>query len=315
MKKLNYLFIYLLIAVQMFAGCSFGVRPASSEVSQTEESIEAINARYKDKAVIIDSVVDVFKEAEINSERITQGLFNQPVTVLENKDAWTKVKTVDGSTGWLRTKFIDNDCTSVKKELYSERIVITGKKKQVFTNYGGGATLKDVTMGTEFFVKSKKKNYYEVIVPGKQTGWIEMKNTILVPTDKPIPKTSADDFAATVAKFKDTQYLMGGVSDIQGIDCSGIVYICARINGVELPRGISEQFEFIKEGPESFEEVKVGDLVYFSANEDKSGVSEVGVCIGEGKYIYASRVKGAVVETALDSEYYVKRLMGIKRIF
>lgn len=315
MKKLVIIFIYLLIAAQMFTGCSFGDRQASSDVSQTKESIEAINARYKDKAVIIDSVVDVFKEAEINSERITQGLFNQPVTVLENKDTWTKVKTVDGSTGWLRSKFVDKDCTSIKKELYSERIVITGKKKQVFTNYGGGGTLKDVTMGTEFFVKTKKKNYYEVIVPGKQTGWVEMKNTILVSVDKPIPKTTADDFAATVLKFKDSQYLMGGVSDLQGIDCSGLIYICARINGVDLPRGISDQFEFIKEGPDSFEDVKIGDLVYFSANEDKAGVSGIGVCIGAGKYIHANKAKGAVDVAALDSDYYMKRIMGIKRIF
>lgn len=314
MRKVKFGLLYILIVIaQILTGCSFS-KTVSSDVSQ-KESEAIINERYKDKAVTIDTVVDIFKEADINSERITQCLFNQLVTIIEEKDSWVKVKTNDGSIGWLRSKFIDRDCTSVKKELYTERIVITGKKKAIYTDYGGGATLKDVSMGTELFVKSKKKNYYEVVVPGNLTGWVESKDTILIGADALIPVTSASDFAATVEKFKDTQYLLGGTSAWQGVDGSGLVYISAKINGIDLPRSVLEQFEFIKDGIESVEDIKVGDLLFFSANEDLEDISDIGVYVGNDYFIYANKSKGRIVSASLHSDYFIKRMKGIKRIF
>lgn len=314
MRKVKFgLLLYILIIAQILTGCSFS-KTVSSDVSQ-KESEEIINERYKDKAVTIDTVVDIFKEADINSERITQCLFNQLVTIIEEGDNWVKVRTNDGSIGWLRSKFIDRDCTSVKKELYTERIVITGKKKAVYTNYGGGATLKDVSMGTELFVKSKKKNYYEVVVPGNLTGWVESKNTILIGADAPIPVTSASDFAATVEKFKDTQYLLGGTSAWQGVDGSGLVYISAKINGIDLPRSVLEQFEFIKDGIESVEDIKVGDLLFFSTNEDLEDISDIGVYVGNDNFIYANKSKGRIDSASLNSDYFIKRMKGIRRLF
>jgi len=63
---------------------------------------------------------------------------------------------------------------------------------------------------------------------------------------------------ATVSKFTGTPYLWGGVSSWEGVDCSGLVYICSRINGVDLPRDADMQFEFIKTGVGSVEELKAG---------------------------------------------------------
>lgn len=313
MKKVKIILLYLLIITQILCGCSIA-KKANSDVLQ-EESEEIINERYKDKAVTIDTVVDIFKGPDINSERITQSLFNQPVTILEESDSWAKVKTAEGSIGWLRLKFVDRDCTSVKREIYLERVVVTGKKKTVYTNYGGGATLKDVSMGTEFFVKSKKKNYYEVAVPGNLNGWVEKKDTILIESDSTIPKTSSEDFVATVEKFKDTQYLLGGVSAWQGVDGSGVVYISARINGIDLPRSTLEQFDFIKTRVETVKDLKIGDLLFFSSKEDLSDVSDIGIYIGNDNFIYANKAKGCIDSGLLYSDYYIKRIKGIRRIF
>jgi len=313
LKKAKIFLLFLSIIIQVLAGCSMD-KKTNSEVSQ-QESQAIINKRYEDKAVTIETVVDVFKDPDINSQRVTQCLFNQLVCILEEKDNWVKVNTVDGSTGWLRSKFIDRDCTSVIKEIYTKRIVVTGKKKTVYSNYRGSATLEEVSMGTEFFVKSKKENYYEVVVPGNLTGWIEQKDTIEIAADSKIPKTSGGDFVATVEKFKDTQYLLGGVSAWQGVDASGVVYISARINGIDLPRGTIELFDFLKDGPDSVEGIKKGDLLFFSANEDTDDVTDVGIYAGDERFIYANKAKGCIDSALLHSDYYLKRLKGIRRIF
>jgi len=54
--------------------------------------------------------------------------------VIEEKGSWTKVKVVDGYTGWLKSKFIDRDCTSIMEEKYTDRAVITGKTKKVYSS-------------------------------------------------------------------------------------------------------------------------------------------------------------------------------------
>ncbi len=290
-------------------------KPSAAKSGNGNGPILDIESKYKNKAVVLETVVDIFREPDINSERVTQAIFNQPVDVIEEKGTWTKVKVVDGYTGWLKSKFIDRDCTSIMEENYTDRAVITGKTKKVNSSAGGGVTLKDVVMGTELFIKGKKDRYYEVALPGGVTGWIDTKDTIKVPSGSLIPATSAQDFVATVNKFKGTPYLWGGVSSWEGIDCSGLVYICSRINGVNLPRDADMQFEFIKTEVGSVDELKVGDLLFFSSNQELKDVSHVGIYVGEGKFVHAAKSKGLVIETDVNTEYYIKRLKGIKRIF
>ena len=39
-------------------------------------------------------------------------------------------------------------------------------------------------MGTELYILSVKDNYYEVALPKNTTGWIERKDTIVVPSKR-----------------------------------------------------------------------------------------------------------------------------------
>lgn len=310
MKKTK-IIIYILILIHIFTGC------AAQEVTTDvlPEDYEAIKKRYEGMAVAIDTVVDIFEEADINSERKSQCLFNEPVTIIEQTDSWVNIKTLDGSVGWLRSKYVDTDCTSIMNELYDVRIIVTCKKKTLYTNYGGGATLKDVSMGTELFVKSKKKNYYEVAVPGGITGWIEQKDTIQIEANVDIPKTSAADFVTTAKKFEDTQYIVGGTSAWQGVDDSGVAYISAKINGVTLQRDALKQSDGMTYGPEGVDKIQTGDILLFSANEDLEDIASIGIYIGDNNFIYANKTKGCIDSTSLDSEHYKKRIKGIKRIF
>lgn len=320
MKK-ALLIILILIMYGVFSiGCTEAGSKTDGEVQpgkvgSGDGSQNSIEDRYKDKAVVLDTVVDVFREPDLGSERVTQVIFNQPVTVLEENEVWTKVKVVDGYTGWLKSKFINKDCASIRKEGFTARAVVTGKTKKVYSRRGGGVTLKEVVMGTELYIKGEKDRYYEVVLPKNVTGWVDSKDTIRVPVEVTIPKTSAHDFLATVNKFQGIPYLWGGVSAWEGLDCSGLVYICSRINGVDLPRDADQQYESIKSGPQGTGDLKPGDLIFFSTNEDLSDVSHVGIYKGEDEFIHASSSKGSVIITDLNTEYYHKRLKGIKRIF
>ena len=278
-----------------------------------EEETDSDSSEYMDNiGVIIDTTVDVFAEADIKSERVTQAIFNQPVEILEEKEDWLKVKVVDGYTGWVKSKFVSTDTLSVDINKYKYKVVISAKTKTILSQAKGGITIKEVVMGTELYSNNKMDGSYEVALPGRITGWVSEEGTIELEPDMKIPETQAEDFIDTAKKFKGTKYMWGGVS-ANGLDCSGLTYRCARINGVNLPRDSKDQFKVGKKVQKSG--IQPGDLLFFSTNEDLKDISHVGIYLGNNEFIHASKGKGYVLISSLESSYYQNRLVGARRIF
>ncbi|TYQ14820.1 UNVERIFIED_CONTAM: Cell wall-associated hydrolases (invasion-associated proteins) [Acetivibrio alkalicellulosi] len=304
-----------LLAVSLV--CLFQVFMVScDQSSQVDVMLEQVNESYYiDKAVVINTVVDVFEDANINSRRLTQAIFNQKVSILEERDGWIKVKLEDGYTGWLRSRHIDGNCNSIMWEKYSQRLIVTGKTKKIYSKIEGGATLKDVVMGTELYVKSIRENYYEVALPWDMTGWIDRKDTIVVSSKDPVTKTSSQDFITTVKKFVGTPYLLGGISSWEGIDCTGLIYICSRINGANTDRAKLSLSEYVYENNIGIGNIKPGDIVFFADNKNTEDFLEIGVYIGDMQFIYASKSRGTVIISDFDEERYKDRLVGVKRLF
>lgn len=320
-KKISILLILIIIVAAVIAACDNKAEEAFNETSPDKASDSParngqVSGYSKNPnehiAVIVDTVVDVFRKPDIKSERITQAIFNQPVAVLEEEGVWIKVKTADGCTGWIKSRFADTDCYSITAEDYNFRVVVTGKSKRVLSQPQGGITIKEVVMGTEFYSSKKMEGAYQVALPGRVIGWISETGTIELPVQKHIPQTSAEDFVATALKLKGTSYLLGGIST-WGIDCSGLTYISARINGVDLPRSANEQFR--AGSMVSKKLINRGDLVYFSREPGSDDISDIGIALGDGNFLYASKSKGYVTISSLDEPFFKDRLIGVKRLF
>jgi len=263
-------------------------------------------------AVITDMVVDVFTLPDVRSERITQAIYNQPVTALEEKDGWTRVAVLDGSRGWVRSKFVDRDISSIYGGGADSRIVVTSKDKSIYSYPDGGVTVKDVVMGSEFYSFNSSGDAYEVYLPGNMTGWLKGSGIISLDLNEEIPLTKKKDFVSTAMKFKGTSYLISGMSSM-GMDSSGLVYICARINGVDLPRSLEGQLSCGSEV--RIEDSDEGDLVFTAPDGDRNAISGVGICIGNGSYIYAGKLAGYVTFGSLKGENADGSPAIVRRIF
>ncbi|GGA53008.1 C40 family peptidase [Paenibacillus physcomitrellae] len=105
-----------------------------------------------------------------------------------------------------------------------------------------------------------------------------------------------------------TPYKTGGTTT-KGFDCSGFTrYVFAKL-GITLPHQSGSQFKMGKAVEKS--QLIPGDLVFF--NTSGSGVSHVGVYVGDGKFAHASSSKGVTI-SKLSESYYVNRYVGAKRI-
>ncbi len=305
-----------------FVGCDTASREVSGSNAEkgrqfaasisAEDEVDGIPVNER-AAVVTDMVVDVFSEADVRSQRITQVFYNQAVSILSEEDgSWTRIKAVDGTLGWVRTKFIDKNISSVSGRSYTHKIIVTAKEKSIFSDPSGGITLKDAVMGAVFYSFNNSDNAYEVYLPGDMTGWLRGSGIIHVGLGAGVPITAGEDFAASALKFKGTSYLLNGLSSL-GIDSPGIIYLCSKINGVNMPRALKDQ---INRGDEiALDSINTGDIVFLSETEDKNDISGAGICMGNGQYIHASRNSGYVRLEGLNENGSDGKPVFARRIF
>ena len=79
-------------------------------------------------------------------------------------------------------------------------------------------------------------------------------------------------------------------------DCSGFTKAVFALNGIQIPRNSWKQAQIgIKV---SRKELKRGDLIFFNSKHHK-GVNHVGIYIGHGKFIHASKFHKRIVISPL----------------
>ena len=120
--------------------------------------------------------------------------------------------------------------------------------------------------------------------------------------------TSAQKIIATGKKYIGVPYVWGG-STPNGFDCSGFVQYVFRQHGISLPRTSAQQYTV---GTAVSKSARIpGDLVFF--NTSGSGVSHLGIYIGNGEFLHASTSKGVTV-SLLSNSYWAVRYVGAKRV-
>ena len=111
-------------------------------------------------------------------------------------------------------------------------------------------------------------------------------------------------------QFLGVPYVYGGASP-SGFDCSGLVYYCAQLNGVSVPRTADAQY-YANGTHVSLENLAAGDLVFFSADWS-SEIEHVGIYVGNGQFVHAPST-GDVVKISDLSGYYSRNYWGALRL-
>ena len=123
------------------------------------------------------------------------------------------------------------------------------------------------------------------------------------------------DSLVTVARAQlGTRYVLGGTTP-RGFDCSGLVrYVMASLK-VELPRTAAQQARIGDEVSTDPSRLRPGDLLTFG-RRGRSGVSHIGIYVGQGRYIHASSVAGRVIESDLNrtGSPLIKAWRGVRRV-
>ena len=188
-----------------------------------------------------------------------------------------------------------------------------------------GSTRSEVNPAPQSVVTSRPKEAKKTVIPApaethkitnalvnrtpevESASPVQLKYAVLMNTEvETLPNKT---LLNAVDEWYGVRYRTGG-NEKNGVDCSGFtVAVYAAAYGLTLPRVSRDQYRMSRKI--STTELQEGDLVFF--NTRGSGVSHVGIYLGNNKFIHASVSRGVMVSDLFES-YYIKRFVGAGRI-
>lgn len=122
---------------------------------------------------------------------------------------------------------------------------------------------------------------------------------------------AAQDVILQGLKLVGVRYRWGGNDESSGLDCSGFVRLVFKDSvGTSLPRTAREMSDYGEKI--DVQNLKPGDLVFF--NTMRRAFSHVGIYLGDNHFMHAPRAGAEVRVENMDSDYWLKRFNGARRI-
>lgn len=183
-------------------------------------------------------------------------LFGTSIEILSENDTCVYCKTDYGYCGyinkWDLCECDTEDCRDGEKQIIRHRCdILTSPEYK-------NAPLMSISKGAKILIPTKYNDRFSECIVGRKKYYI---SNHALKCEK-IPDFR-EEFLNTALSYIGTPYRWGGKSDI-GIDCSGLVFMCASLCGKKVYRDAIPKTEYVNIINES--DAKPGDLIYFKGH-------------------------------------------------
>ena len=226
-------------------------------------------------AVVNTDGVSIRREAGQHAERVTTVDTGTRVVVLDRDGAWYKLRFPRGTEGWVRGDFLNATHAPASSH---RRHQDDDSETVVARRRGHRGYRGDSGSESIAFLDNDAKT---------------------------------DPILKRAVAMRGTPYVFGSNSR-DGTDCSGFTWQVYGSQGIHLPRTSGEQSQVGQ--PVTHNQLKRGDLVFFSSRGHRHGVGHVGIYMGNDKFIHASSGGGKVQINSLHDAYYQNHYKGARRV-
>jgi len=245
---------------------------------------------------------------------ITEGT---KLTVTGKSGMWWRVE-LPGSqqTGWVAGWVVSEQAIESPQTVTSPSgsIIAYALEPQINIRSGPSIDQERVAVavrGTKMEIVSEDDGWLKVKFENGTVGWVA-QHLVRRPTPAAAGGGSGDgrSLVQTALGYLGAPYRRGGTSR-GGVDCSGLVYAVCRQHGISLPRTSRDMYGH--GDPVGKQDLQPGDLVFFK-NTYRSGISHVGIYVGNNQFVHAVQPGRGVQITSLSSSYYVAHWAGAYRV-
>lgn len=259
-----------------------------------------------ERRVVNVPVAGVFAKRSVASERVTEVLLGDEFRIISSEKGWAygSIPSQKDYKGWIALKDL---LSGPDERFYSAGPFIQVKTKNAKILTADGKTLA-VAACTRLPLAGRRDEEYNVLLPDGRTGTIPEKDCVV--ENEEFGKNVTPEDIMSAAEFLGSDYRWGGLT-ASGIDCSGFVYIVFRMNGIYLKRDSYMQADEGSMIPEN--DLRPGDLVFFSPR-GKKRISHVGIYIGDGNFIHASKSFNGVIVSSLSEDRFRRGFVAARRV-
>jgi len=242
------------------------------------------------------------------------------VTRIGIGDTWSKIRTEDGTEGYVPTYCLSKDMLfiAIDRTVW----VDSSSLKLRAEPSTGSDVIKTLSQDTPLHCSGISDKWYEVTTSDGTVGYVYVSYTTKTPppTPTPIPKkktttttktstssgkttgntaslpsitgVNGDSIVNICVSMLGVPYTWAGESRDGGVDCSGLVVYAYRQIGIGLPH---QSNSLVKCGVSiSRADIQIGDIVCWDIRGSSDTVEHVGIYVGGGQVIHASSTRDRV---------------------
>jgi cell wall-associated NlpC family hydrolase len=276
--------------------------------------------------IINVSVGNIRTEPKESAEMSTQALLGTPVQILEKAETknWYRIQLPDHYQGWIEGSAIirmDSAAYQIYKKSGTEMIVRVPFSKVYQYPSGKSEIISELVQHNRLISTKKKIGFWEIKMADGVLGYVSMKDVENYEAWKRAnPAPTENRILQAAHQLMGIPYLWGGTS-IKGMDCSGFTKLVFQANGWIIPRDASQQARegIMVDSLRQWENLKVGDLLFFGSKktDGTNKVVHVGIWEGNSAYIHAAdRTRRASMDPQSKDfdAYNLNRYLFTKRI-
>ena len=329
-----------------------------------QEKTQTAEARQSKRMAVVETSTCYMRIApDYESALETQELMGTVVEIVGESGYWREIVSPQPYKAWTTEKtLVEMSAEQIREyeaapkymftELYGHVYAEPSEKAQTICDLVGGDVMRVALRSAV-----TKGKWAQVELPSGTQGWVlknavkplgEMTNIRMGDTsDQLVSDEKMEAIIASAYQLLGVPYFWGGMSS-KGVDCSGLVRICAIMNDVLLPRNASQMIkcgatvemsydtkfwedsirtteggifttEFTQEMKARVKDLKRGDLVFFgtpATAEKPRRVTHVGIYLGGNRIIHSSHKVRINSLIPGDADYYENshRLIGAVRL-
>ena len=219
------------------------------------------------------AVAPIYSKPSFGSEMVTQALFLEIVSILEEKENWKKIKLCDNYKGWIHSFYLDDILN-----FSNNYIFLTQRLTPLLSNNSlDSRILNYLSFGTLVPMVDKDSHFYKIKLKDGRLAFIPFQST-------PKYDNIRNEINRLANVLLGVPYLWGGKSSL-GYDCSGFIQMLLKAANVTFPRDTKDQIRMKKLIKIDIGDAQPGDLLFFKKN---NMVSHVALLAKDNQILHSS---------------------------